>query len=117
MKSGKEKLRAALLFYVALSHGSDGMQECLVITTAVELASSDAEIARRVRDSFRQREVFLANVIRDGHADGSIPKHIDADGTAWLLLFLFQGLRVVGKTGVTRKELMATVDALMKTFD
>jgi hypothetical protein len=38
------------------------------------------------------------------------------EGTAWVMLFLFQGLRVVGKTGVTRKELLAVVSAAMKTL-
>ena len=115
-KSGRDKLRAALLFYVELSLGVEGMQGCLVVTTAVELASTDSDIAERVRASFQRRQRFLATLILQGQEDGSIAGHADPEGTAWLMLFLFQGLRVVGKTGVTRKELLAVVSAAMKTL-
>jgi AcrR family transcriptional regulator len=114
--SGHEMLRAALLFYAGLAMGSEGMQGCLVVTTAVELAASDREIAQRVSRSFRRRQKFLAELICQGHNDGSIPKHVDSEGTAWMMLFLFQGLRVVGKTGIIRKELTRAVDAAMKTL-
>jgi TetR/AcrR family transcriptional regulator, transcriptional repressor for nem operon len=115
-ESGHQKLRAALLFYVELSHGAEGMQGCLVVSTAVELASTDLEIAKRVRASFRRRQEFLATLILQGHKDGSIGRHVDPSASAWLMLFLFQGLRVVGKTGVTRKQLSAVVNSAMKTL-
>jgi TetR/AcrR family transcriptional regulator, transcriptional repressor for nem operon len=112
--TGYEKVRAALYFYLEMSHGVQGMQGCLVVTTAVELASTDPEIARRVRNSFRYRQQFLKALILTGQEDGSIAKDVDREGTAWLMLFLFQGLRVVGKTGATRKELSAVATAAMR---
>jgi TetR/AcrR family transcriptional regulator, transcriptional repressor for nem operon len=115
-KSGRDKLRAALMFYVELSLGEEGMQGCLVVTTAVELASTDSDIAERVGASFQRRQRFIATLILQGQDDGSIASHVDPEGTAWLMLFLFQGLRVVGKTGVTRKELLAVVNSAMKTL-
>src|ERR1035438_2399678 len=114
--SGHEKLRVALLFYAGLATGSEGMQGCLVVTTAVELAASDRSVARRVSHSFRRRQKFLAELIYQGHNDGSIPTHVDSEGTAWMMLFLFQGLRVVGKTGISRKQLTKAVEAAMKTL-
>jgi TetR/AcrR family transcriptional repressor of nem operon len=116
-KSGRDKLRAALLFYVELSQGMEGERGCLVVSTAVELASQDADIAKRVRDSFQRREVFIKSLIQLGQRDGSIPRYVDSEGTAWLMLFLFQGLRVVGKTGVTRKKLLGVVNAAVKALD
>lgn len=115
-KAGYEKLRAALWFYLEMSHGAQGMQGCLVVTTAVELASTDPEIAKRVHESFRRRREFIEALILTGEEDGSIARDVDRRGTAWLMLFLFQGLRVVGKTGATRKELSAVVDAAMRTL-
>jgi TetR/AcrR family transcriptional regulator, transcriptional repressor for nem operon len=115
-KAGHEKLRAALWFYLEMSHGAKGMQGCLVVTTAVELASTDPEIAKRVRESFRRRQKFIEALILTGQEDGSIARDVDREGTAWLMLFLFQGLRVVGKTGATRKELSAVVEAAMRTL-
>jgi len=105
---------AALWFYLEISHGVQGMQGCLVVTTAVELASTDAEIARHVRNSFRYRQQFLKALILAGQEDGSIAKDVNREGAAWLMLFLFQGLRVVGKTGATRKELSSVANAAMR---
>lgn len=116
-KSGRDGVRAALLFYVGLSQGAEGAQGCLIVSTAVGLATFDAEIAERARDSFRRRETFMAELVRRGQSDGSIPASVDSEGTARLMLCLLQGLRVVGKTGRTRKELMVVVDAAMKTLD
>ena len=116
-KSGRDRVRAALQFYVGLSHGAEGEQGCLMVSTAVDLATFDAEIAERARDSFRRRETFMAELLRQGQVDGSIPHNVDSEGTARLMLCLLQGLRVVGKTGRTRNELMAVVDAAMKTLD
>lgn len=114
--SGRDKLRAALLFYATLANGAEGMQGCLAVTTAVELAASDRVVARRVSRSFRQRQAFLKELICQGQNDGSIPKHVDPAGSAWAMLFLFQGLRVIGKTGIAPKELMKAVEAAMKTL-
>jgi TetR/AcrR family transcriptional repressor of nem operon len=116
-RSGRDKLRAALLFYVELSHGAEGIQGCLVVTTAIELASTDSEIAERVRASFQRRQQFIATLILQGQNDGSVGQQVDREGAAWLMLFLFQGLRVVGKTRVTRKELLGVVSAAMKVLD
>jgi TetR/AcrR family transcriptional repressor of nem operon len=117
VQSGREKLRAALLFYVGLSHGIEGIQGCLIISTAVDLMTFDPEIAGRAGDLFKRREKYLAGLLRLGQADGSISKDIDEDGTARMMLCLLQGLRVVGKTGRSKKELLTVVAAAMKTLD
>lgn len=116
-KTGRDKVQAALLFYVGLSHGVEGAQGCLIVSTAVELATFDSEIADRARDSFRRREAFMAGLLRQGHADESISHNADSEGTARLMLCLLQGLRVVGKTGRTRQELLEVVEAAMKILD
>jgi TetR/AcrR family transcriptional repressor of nem operon len=115
--TGRERLRAALLFYVGLSHGPEGIQGCLIISTAVDLATSDPEIAQGAGDLFRRRESQLAELLQEGQSDGSISADIDREGTARLMLCLLQGLRVIGKTGRTRKELLMVVDVAMKTLD
>jgi TetR/AcrR family transcriptional regulator, transcriptional repressor for nem operon len=116
-KSGRDKLHAALLFYVGLSHGAEGIQGCLTIGTAVNLTSFDAEIAQQVDAVFRRREAYLAELLRQGQADRSVAAGIDCESTARLMLCLLQGLRVVGKTGRTSKELRAVAQAAMKILD
>jgi hypothetical protein len=49
-----------------------------------------------------------------GQADGSISAVIDSEVTARLMLCLLQGMRVIGKTGRSRQQMMAVVDAAMK---
>ncbi|WP_246665131.1 TetR/AcrR family transcriptional regulator [Neorhizobium sp. P12A] len=115
--SGRDKIHAALLFYVGLSHGTAGIQGCLTISTAVELATSDREIAERAEQVFKRRESHLEELLRLGQTDGSISIKIDSRGTARLMLCVLQGLRVIGKTGRTREEFIAVVDAAMRTLD
>jgi hypothetical protein len=44
----------------------------------------------------------------------SIPADIDGRVAARLMLCLLQGMRVIGKTGRSRKEMMAVADGAMK---
>ncbi|MNR83603.1 HTH-type transcriptional repressor ComR [compost metagenome] len=115
--SGRDKLRAALMFYVGVSNTGDDMQGCLIVSTTVELATFDDEIANRARDSYKRREVILAELLKLGEADGSIAAASNNAATARLMLCLMQGLIVIGKSGRTRKELVAVVEASMKILD
>jgi AcrR family transcriptional regulator len=115
--SGREKVLAALMFYVELSHGAVGLQGCLTIGTAVDLTTSDPEIAQRAAGIFQRREASLVTLLKRGQEDGSVPEGVDCAGAARFLLCLLQGLRVVGKTGRSREELQAAVEAAMKALD
>jgi TetR/AcrR family transcriptional regulator, transcriptional repressor for nem operon len=114
VKSGRDRLRIALNFYAESSHGVEGKRGCLIVGTAAELATLDGEVAQRVTAALRQSETLLVDLIRQGQADGSIPAGIDSRVTARLMLCLLQGMRVIGKTGRSRKEMMAVADAAMK---
>jgi TetR/AcrR family transcriptional regulator, transcriptional repressor for nem operon len=80
----------------------------------VELALSDREVAARVSTSFARNEAFLADLIRQGHTDKSIPGRIDPEETARVMVYLTQGLRVVGKSGRPPPETSTLVDVAMK---
>ena len=113
-RPARDRLRDLLAFYVESSQGAEGRRGCLVVGSAVELAAFDPAVAARVGATLRNNEAMLAELIRHGHADGSIAPQVDADATARVLLCLTQGLRVVGKTGRSRAELAAAVDVVMK---
>src|SRR5579862_9312872 len=98
-KPARERLRDLLAFYVESARGVEGRRGCLVVGSAVELAAVDREIAARVSASLARNEAFLADLIRQGHADKSIPGRIDPEATARIMVCLTQGLRVVGKSG------------------
>jgi TetR/AcrR family transcriptional regulator, transcriptional repressor for nem operon len=79
-----------------------------------EALAFDAEIAQRVTAALRQTETLMVDLIRQGQADGSISAVIDSKVAARLMLCLLRGMRVIGKTGRSRQEMMAVVDVAMK---
>jgi AcrR family transcriptional regulator len=113
-KTGIERLRAVLAFYVKSSQGAEGRRGCLVVGSAVEMAIFDPEIATRVTATLKKNEAFLAELIQQGQSDGSIPSGIDAENTARVMVCLTQGMRVVGKTGRPLPEPSAVVGIAMK---
>ncbi|WP_018321775.1 TetR/AcrR family transcriptional regulator [Bradyrhizobium sp. WSM2793] len=95
--NGRDRVRNLLLSYVAQSQGTEGRRGCLVVGSAVELSAVDSVVAARVGAQLKTNEDFIAGLIREGQADGSIPGHVAADDTARLMICITQGLRVVGK--------------------
>ncbi|MBP0110343.1 MULTISPECIES: TetR/AcrR family transcriptional regulator [Bradyrhizobium] len=95
--NGRERIRHVLLSYVEHSQGSEGRRGCLVVGGAVELSALDPVVGARVNAQLKSNESFIAGLIREGQADGSIPRHVDADDTARLMICITQGLRVLGK--------------------
>lgn len=111
---GRDKIRAALQFYAEAACGEPGQRGCLVIATAAELAATDPVAAERVAVAHAANEAVMRDCLLLGQADGSISAGIDAADTARALLCLLQGMRIVGKTGRTRAEMMAAADVAMK---
>ncbi|WP_076864453.1 TetR/AcrR family transcriptional regulator [Bradyrhizobium mercantei] len=112
--TARERLRAVLGFYVDSAKGIEGRRGCMVVGSAVELAIVDREVATRVGATLARNEAFLADLIRQGQADGSISGRIDPDDTARVMVCLTQGLRVVGKSGRAPADTAAAVDIAMR---
>ena len=115
--TGRLKVYGLLMNYALWSYGTKGRCGCLVVGTAIELATFDPEICARVLTSLKQRETLLMELIRLGQADRSISSALDVPATARCLLCLLQGLRVVGKTSPTRTEMTAAVNVAKKLLD
>jgi TetR/AcrR family transcriptional repressor of nem operon len=113
--NGRERLRNMLLSYVEHSQGSEGRRGCLVVGSAVELSAVDPVVAALVSARLETNEGFIAGLIREGQADGSIPRHVAAADTARLMICITQGLRVVGKAGLSLdgKRLVAVAMKLL----
>ncbi|MDQ0473688.1 TetR/AcrR family transcriptional regulator [Labrys wisconsinensis] len=116
-RTGRDRVRAVLAVYAEASHGSLGRRGCLVVGSAVDLASSDPEMAGRVAEVLAMRERRLADFVREGQADGSIAAGADAAATARLLLCVIQGMRVLGKTGRSPEEMASVVESALKLLD
>jgi TetR/AcrR family transcriptional regulator, transcriptional repressor for nem operon len=113
-RTGREKVRAMLGLYAEMSHGQAGRRGCLVVGSAVDLASTDSAMAKRVTAVLASHEKRLVGCIREGQADGSIAPGIQPEETARLLLGLMQGMRVLGKTGRSRAEMDAFAESALR---
>jgi TetR/AcrR family transcriptional regulator, transcriptional repressor for nem operon len=116
-RTGRERVRAVLTVYAENSHGRVGRRGCLLVGSAVDLAESDPDIAKRVSAVLAGHEKRLVEFIRAGQEDGSIAAQVDAEVTSRLLLCLMQGMRVLGKTGRSREEMTRLVDRALKLLD
>lgn len=113
-KSARERLRDVLAFYIESSRGVEGRRGCLVVGSAVELAIVDREVAARVGGALARNEAMLADLIRQGHGDKSVPAQIDPEETARVMVYLTQGMRVVGRAGRSPPDPSAVIDLAMK---
>jgi len=116
-RTGRDKVKAVLAVYAEYSHGKHGKRGCLVVGSAVDLASSDPEMAKRVAAVLAFHEGRLVEFILQGQGDGSVSARVDAALTARLLLCLVQGMRVLGKTGRSREEMASLVEGALKLLD
>jgi AcrR family transcriptional regulator len=112
--TGRDKIRAMLLFYAESSSGEEGRRGCLVAGSAAALAILDEEMAQRVAAALRRVETVIGELIRQGRADGSLTQDLDIIAVSRSLLCLLQGLRVIGTLGCGRDEMVAAVEAAMR---
>jgi TetR/AcrR family transcriptional regulator, transcriptional repressor for nem operon len=116
-RTGRERVRAVLAAYAESSHSSAGRRGCLVVGSAIDLASSDPEMAKRVAEVLKAYEKRLVDCIRQGQEDGSIGARVDAASTGRLLLCVLQGMRVLGKTGRSHAEMTEVVERAMSLLE
>lgn len=113
-QSPREQLQALLQFYIESSHLEEGRLGCMVVGTAIELATHDSEIKLKVGNALDRNEKRLADLIRQGQEQGEIGADVDASATAQLMLALFQGLRVLGKSRHEAADMTGVVKTAMR---
>ncbi|MGZ2484401.1 AcrR family transcriptional regulator [Rhizobium pisi] len=113
-ETGREKVFQMVMYYTDRSYGDDGRKGCLVVGGANDFSLLDEESAAHVAAAFAADEKLMADLIRIGQADGSIPQTVEADAAALTFLCFTKGLRVIGKTGRSRQEMVAAAEAAMK---
>jgi TetR/AcrR family transcriptional regulator, transcriptional repressor for nem operon len=115
--SAKDALRTMLFGVAHDCTGVDGRKGCLVSNTASEMAPHDAEIAARIERIYRSMERELARAIRRAQAEGEIGSGQDARTLALYLITAMQGLRVIGKTRRSEKQLKQVVALVLAGFE
>jgi AcrR family transcriptional regulator len=73
---------------------------CMLAKGTAELASVDAEVARRAQRAFTQLHQVVADTIRDAQREGDLDPNADAEQLAAALLALLRGIEAIGKGGI-----------------
>jgi AcrR family transcriptional regulator len=113
-ETGRDKVSQMVMYYTELSYGEAGRKGCLVVGGANDFALLDEEAAAHIVTAFAADEKLMADLIRIGQADGTIPKTVDPAAAALAFLCFTKGLRVIGKTGRSREEMRSAAEAAMK---
>jgi len=115
--TGRDKIRAVLRFYAEASCGEEGRRGCLVVSSAIALATFDEEMAAQVEAAMQRSEDMLRRLLRQGKRDGSISSDIHEQAMARSLLALLHGFRSIGKSGRTRNEMLTAADEALRLLD
>lgn len=115
-KSALAGVRTCLAGYVDRTSGIAGKRGCLVVATAMELASHDPEVEQRILRFFRALETRLAEAMARAQASGELADGVEPKTATRLLMCLVEGMRVVGKTGSDRAMSQAVVQTLIDRF-
>jgi len=96
--------------------GESGQKGCLGLKAAMEMAPQDRDVADWAREVARQRERLLAKTIRRGQAEGEIDSGLDARAVARYLVTALAGLRVVGVSAPTEREVSEVVELILRVL-
>jgi TetR/AcrR family transcriptional repressor of nem operon len=105
-----EVIEAILRYAVDRAAVQDCPQGCLMANTALEFGSNDPEVANEVKKMRRVFEKLLAGVIHKGQQRGEITSRFDSEVIAQSLWNTLSGIRILEKTGASKKQIHAIVD-------
>ncbi len=115
-RSAIDGLRACLTGYVARTTGVAGRRGCLVVATAMELASHDLDVEKRLSHFFKAAETRLARAFTRARAESGLSDGIESANAARVLLSMVEGIRVIAKTGVDHAVWQQTVTTLLASL-
>lgn len=86
---------------------------CLMANTALELGQQDPEVAEEVRRMFRGFEKVLTTAVRRAQEEGEIRRDVDCAVVGQSLANTINGIRILEKTGASRQQVRAVVEAAL----
>jgi TetR/AcrR family transcriptional repressor of nem operon len=89
-----------------------GRLGCLMTNTITERGSEDADVLLRCNHGRDDLERAFRRALSQAKKLGELPKQLDVEATATMLLIQHYGLTVLAKTGATGGQLRAAVEAL-----
>ncbi len=112
--SPKAAIRNALIRYADLSSGSKGIRGCFGVLTAAELPPGDPDVADLIKRLFTRLQSLFAATVAKGQAAGEIKNTSAPEVIAHFIVSHAQGMRVLGKVGSRRDDMLKHVDLLME---
>lgn len=115
--NAKEKIRQILDASVNECVNDPHQKGCFMVNTAVELAATDAEIAKLICSNLKNTEALLERVIREGQVRGEITTEKDARALARFIFSSINGLRVIAKVNADRQYLEDVARTTLSVLD
>ncbi len=111
-----DALRTYLYEFAQRAVGDSGRRGCFIANTTSEMLPHDPVVHARITATFQRIEQLFTNAIRYAQQQGSIRAECDAPTTARYLLCMVEGLRVVGKTGLSETEVHALIEITLSAL-
>lgn len=112
--SPKAAIRNALIRYADLSSGSKGVRGCFAVLTAAEMLPGDPDITVLIKRLFANLQEQFATKIANAQVAGEIRNDGDPKVIAHFIVSHAQGMRILGKVGSRRDEMLKNIDLLME---
>jgi TetR/AcrR family transcriptional regulator, transcriptional repressor for nem operon len=90
---------------------------CFLVNSALEVAPHQSELGAVIAEQFSEIEAFFRRCILGAQADGTMPRGIDANDTARLLLGVLLGIRVLARSAPNRSLLEGVVRPALALLD
>ncbi|MGW5202107.1 TetR/AcrR family transcriptional regulator [Streptomyces spiralis] len=113
-----KRIAEKLLYGIATLHTGEATPPGCLETNGALACGPDNDPIRE--ELARKRDLIgpaLSERLRETSVDGPLPRGLDADATAALLVTLIQGMAVQAKGGHSRRELESTVRAALSLWD
>ena len=89
---------------------------CLIVNVAVEVAPHDSDVSAEVQRIDRKHQALFTRAIQNGQMKGEVPAHIDAEGSALMMVSLARGLALMVRAGTDSDTLWPAVNAALATL-
>jgi TetR/AcrR family transcriptional repressor of nem operon len=90
---------------------------CLLINSALEVAPHDPKLGAEIAERLGEIESFFQRLIVSAQADGSIPRRVNANDIARLLLGVLLGIRVLARSKPERALLKGVARPALALLD
>src|SRR5271169_4277511 len=90
---------------------------CFLVNSALEVAPHQKKLGAVIAKQFAEIEAFFKRCIRAAQADGTVPRGVDANNTARLLLGVLLGIRVLARSAPNRSLLEDVIQPALALLD